>query len=514
MRLAPDTTISEPVPTPAGPLRRWWAARESVTRQWIINILVGLGIQCALMFTHAGALLAPVQNMALDRVMRINAVLDPPSRAAFAPPQQTFIDIDEATWRSAEWGGGEPYRAPRPQLLALLAKAFEQGAAQVVLDIGVEGGAARPAEAADDALFAAGVQQMLDDKLIGPQQLLVLVRSVRPALPGAGAGAYLNELRASPAIDALLARGDPRVVLAAPYFDYSSDRVLRDWKLFSVLCERAGAGGSVRVLPSVQLVVMAHRVGVPNSVLPWRRPAAGSCIPFPASGTVTPAAPQTAAHNSTARRAAADAYWQALAALLPSRGVKLGNEAPADGSLGNRLVYRSGYPFASTDGFFERMPAPVLLASAGSQGSGVLAQRVVIIGQSYSDAGDVHFTPLGTMPGSVVLVNAIDSMARYGLVEATSAWVSVPLALLSIVIIGYVFARLDSTSAKWISTAVVLVLFALASVYLFRAGLWLDFALPLLGIQMYQTLRGHAERLDKLRRKAGIRIGNEEPHHV
>jgi CHASE2 domain-containing sensor protein len=496
---------------------RWWTAHDGVTRQWVINCLVGFGIHLALVFMHGGAPLAPIQNMALDRVMRINAVLDPPSRAAFAPPQQTFIDIDEATWRGDNWGGGEPYRAPRVQLLALLGKAFNQGAAQVVLDIGVEGSATRAAEVADDALFAAGLKKMLDDNTIGAHQLLVLVRSVRPPLPAADAGAYLNELRASPAVDNLLAEADPRLVLAAPYFDYSGDRVLRDWKLFSVLCERAAAAGTgvVRVLPSVQLVVMANRVGVPDSALPWRRataalaPASG-CVPFPTSAEAGPATVQVRAQNSAAQRATSERYWRALTALLPTRGIKLGTEAPADGGLGNRLVYRSGYPFAPTDPFFERMPVPVLLSSEGGD---MLARRVVIVGQSYSDAGDVHFTPLGTMPGSVVLVNAIDSMARYGLVEASSVWISVPLALLSIVLISYLFARLDSFSARLISTAVILALFGVASIYLFRSGLWLDFALPLLGIQMYQTLRGHAERLDKLRRKAGIRIGNEEPHN-
>jgi CHASE2 domain-containing sensor protein len=157
------------------------------------------------------------------------------------------------------------------------------------------------------------------------------------------------------------------------------------------------------------------------------------------------------------------------------------------------------------------MTVPVLLAG---KGSGMLAGRVVVIGQSYSDANDVHFTPMGTMPGSVVLINAIDSMARYGLVESTSPWLSLPLGLFSIVLIAYLFARLDSFSAKLASTGVILVLFALASVYLFRSGLWLDFALPLVGIQMYQTIRGHFERLDKLRRKAGIGTGREEPHNA
>lgn len=498
-------------PASAGgsPLLRWWRARDSITRQWLINVLVGLAIHLFLVINHYGEAMGSVENMALDRVMRINAVLDPAPESALVPPQQTFVDIDEAVWRSRNWGGGEPYRAPREQLLALTTQAFRQGATEVVLDIAVEGAAARAAEAAEDALFAAGVQKLLDENVIGPRQLLVLVRSARTPLPGTPAGAYMNELREAPAIDSLLARGDPRLTLAAPAFTYSGDRVLRDWNLFSVLCQRGqgGASGSIRVLPSVQLVVMAHRVGVPASSLPG---SGGPCTSFPAVGQTAPGDARIAARNAQARRAASDSYWQAVAAALPARGIRIGAEAPRDGGVGNRVVYRSGYPFAETDPYFERMTAPVLLQS---QPGGMLDGRVVVIGQSYEEGGDIHFTPLGTMPGSAVLMNAIDSMARYGLVAATSPWLTVPLALLAIIVIGYVFARLDSFTAKLVSTGVILALFALASVYLFRSGFWLDFALPLVGIQIYQTLRSYAERLDKLRRQAGIGPGTNEAQH-
>jgi CHASE2 domain-containing sensor protein len=448
-----------------------------------MNIVVGLAIQLFLVLSYMGAPLAPVQNLALDRMMRINAALDPPPRARLAPPLQSFIDIDEAAWRDPAWGGGEPVRAPRAHLLALVARAFAEGAQQVVLDIAIED---------EDAAFAAGLQQLLASGALKQGQLLVLVRSVRAPLAADGPG-YLDELRAAPALDQLLAQGDARVVLAAPYFVYSPDRVLRDWQLFSVLCDRGSA--RVRILPSVQLVVNAHRLQLPQAALPWRRAGADpACTPFPAPGEVA----LPAAGNGAAAAAAGKAFWHALAAQLPARGIKLGAAAPREGALGNRVVYRASYPFDPSDAWFERISVDVLAHSAPGQ---MLAGRVVTIGQSFAEAGDVHVTPLGTMPGSAVLLNAIDSMARYGLVEATSPALALPLGVLAIVLVGYVFARLEGMAAKWASTAIILLLFALASVYLFRAGLWLDFALPLLGIQIYQSVRGYAERLDKLRRR-------------
>jgi hypothetical protein len=302
-------------PSPLAPerarLKQWWEARQPVTRHWIINILVGIVIQATLVITHFGPFMGAVETAALDRVMRINAILDPPPRGVIAPPQQTFIDIDEATWRDPSWGGGEPYRAPRAQLLAVAAKAFDQGAAQVVLDIAVEGGTVRPAEAADDELFANGLKSMLDSKVIGPRQLLVLVRSMRSPLNGPGASAYLDELRDSPAIDALLAQGDPRLVLAAPYFTYSDDRVLRNWKLFSVACQRGAEGAPpvTRILPSVQLVVLANRIGVPEIGLPWRRSESASCVPFPGTAQTEPVGPDVRARNLHSLRVVTDQYW-------------------------------------------------------------------------------------------------------------------------------------------------------------------------------------------------------------
>lgn len=491
-------------------VRQWWAERNRHSKHWMVNILVGCVIELALVLTHHSAILSQAQDLALDRIMRVNAVLDPPSRAAVPPPQQTFVDIDEETWRSEAWGGGEPYRAPRAGMLELIAKAFGQGASQVVLDIAVEGSAIRANDRADDAFFAAGIKRLLDDNVIGPHQLLILVRGLRGPLQGASAtqiddsdgrevSPYLHEMRAAPEIDSLLEQGDPRLALAAPYFAYSRDRVLREWELFSVVCARRGAAadGVVRVLPSVQMVVNASRILKHNVDLPWRRASDRAvqlgCKPFPSHSNEIASAPQARVANRDAERKATSAFWR-VASALPAGGIRRGENAPSQGTPGNRLVYRSVYPFASDDGYFEHMRAPVLLASTGS---GALKDRVVIIGQSYSDAGDTHFTPLGTMPGAVVLMNAIDSMSRYGLIDTPSAWITMPFVILSIVLVGYVYARWNSSIGTLISTVLILLLYAGASVYFFRSGLWLDFALPLLGIQGHRMIKTVEEYLGK-----------------
>lgn len=482
------------------PFGRWWGERTPFARHWIINILFGLAIESALLLGHHSAPLVHVQDLAFDRMIRINAVFDPAARGT-APPLQTFIDIDEATFRSPAWGGGEPERAPRDGLLALIDKALAQGASQIVLDVAVEGGAAG-AERAEDTRFAEALAVMLDSGHLGPQQTLVLVRSLRPPLEDDALVAahdsgpvYLNEMREAPAIDPLLARADPRLVAAAPYFSQASDRVLRDWHLFSVLCRRADQAGhgSVHILPSVQLVVAARRAGMDLARLDrhgaGKAAATGPCVPFPAGDSAAGAVLDAARQNGRSAHEASGTYWSAL----QRAGLRVG-EQPSHGSVvGNRVVFRSGYPFKRDDPYFERIPASVFLASNAGQ---ALTGRVVVIGQSHRQSADSYFTPLGTMPGAVVLVNAIDSMARYDGMEAASSALSLPLALLSIVLVGYVYARWGSLTGTLISTMLILLLFAVASVFLFRSGLWLDFALPLLGIQAHRMIRAGEEYLE------------------
>ena len=143
-------------------VRDRWQRLRPVTRHWLTNVAIGVLIELLLHWAGHTLHWQPLvyaQNYALDAVMRANAAVDPtPSFPNHRVPLSlALIDIDDAAWRSAQWGGGEPYRAPRQQLLALVDKAFEAGARQVVLDVVVEG-AARPQEIADEVVHDGQVR--------------------------------------------------------------------------------------------------------------------------------------------------------------------------------------------------------------------------------------------------------------------------------------------------------------------------------------------------------------------
>ena len=131
-----------------------------------------------------------------------------------------------------------------------------------------------------------------------------------------------------------------------------------------------------------------------------------------------------------------------------------------------------------------------------------IRDAIVIIGQSYPEAGDRHQTPLGEMAGSLVILNGIDSMIRHQVIHPPSPWFMAPLSVLLIVFVGYVFARWDSTFGPLIATTAATVVLFVGSYHLFKHGVWMDFELPLLGIQARKTITTFVEAVQKHRQPA------------
>ena len=465
--------------------------------------------------------LVKVENWALDRMMAIHAVIAREPPQGRRPPEQIFVSVDDASWRGKEWGGGEPYRAPREPMFKLIETAFDHGARQVVLDILVEGdNAARLEEIQEDKKFAEGLKMLLANKNFGTDKQLVLVRSVRHPLPQLAldkgstpiALPYpaLSELRESPLVDEVAQISEGRIVVAAPYFVYSTDRVLRDWQLLKVVCQRKGQGsegvlqGVLRVVPSVQLLVATKHLGLSADKMP--KQADERCTPFPQQELAElPLMPELTRQQEVTdeqEHKASVRYWEALrGAVLSatadgrSKGVDLGKIPSHAHDLGNRVVFRSGANLKS-DKYFDEISARLLLDGAvdDKRLESTFTGRVVVIGQSHAEAGDRHHTPMGQVTGSVVLLNAIDSMVRYPLIQAPSAWKTLPIALLLIVVVGYASAAFNPRTVASIYTVVALSAGVVLSFYLFTYGVWLDFVLPVLAIALHRGFERWLER--------------------
>jgi hypothetical protein len=477
-----------------------------------------------------------------------------------------LVDIDAQTWRDPSWGGGEPYRAPRDKLAVLVDQSFKLGAKQVVLDIVVEDGTAKPEDIpehetlaklahANDQAFANGLSELLNKDYFGADRRLILTRTLRDPLPfQSDTDAFFGELRGSALVDAVIKNSNGRIVVAAPYFQESSDRITRDWDLFKVVCERSPddpSQGLLRVIPSVQLASINPLPGIKSgaagastghSTVPNR-----ACVPFPQSspspmpeadsyaqsclhaiavdGSVAAAKGEMCskamkacvvasktpdygnfavcpdlikrlnsieAHAPSGVHAGADGisheYWSGVQSQM-EKSTTLG-DLPHQGGLGNRIVFR--YTADQVKASADTISARRLLAEPkGLSFEG----RTVVIGQTYQETGDFFRTPVGRMPGAVVLINAIDSMAKHQLMKPPSSFHTYSVAFVLIVFIGWLFARWDSSIGATVAVAVVVLTAGVASFFFFAHGIWFDFAAPIIGIQLHRWFAAWEERI-------------------
>ena len=150
-----------------------------------------------------------------------------------------------------------------------------------------------------------------------------------------------------------------------------------------------------------------------------------------------------------------------------------------------------------------------------------LKNSIVVIGGSYADGRDIHLTPLGSMPGPLILINAIHSLLQYEEIESVSLWQKLLLQALLIILIsvfslgltrsqlvrrfiqwtirrlGFVALFIFGIFAGAFSGAIVILLVLPFAVILLRYGIWLDFVIPLLLVQINQTMNDFNDLFDQ-----------------
>ena len=616
-----------------GWLVRKWNSLSKFQRHWAVNVALGVLIELAIHIAGHTFHFAPVvkfQNWGLDVVTRlsegtcswagaasglrsaISRTLNCP-QSVVASDSPILLNVDDETWRNKAWGGGEPDRAPRNQVATLIDRAFRLGAEQVVLDILIADRSVPVAilQSSDtvsrgrfeeDAQFAESLRALLVKPYFGKDRKLVLVRSERQPVPASESGfltsrtPYLPEMRSSSELDAVIAESGGRIVVAAPYFEVGLDRVVRDWVLFKAMCQRVGPTGSsskILLVPSVQLVTTAHRLGLnPEVVSPsmgtdFVNSSAGQhsiasiptlsnefggsqCKPFALSGAAelndaeggvheceldlalhgAQVGASSSACTEVAKRcnAAGDSnpdwakgdsckplaaqlrdssaknpgfaskivramglahandgifnrYWHSVqTAFEAARSDPPLADLPHEGGLGNRVLFR--YP-PDGQGTTNQSALPFLLADGTTLQAYAQAfkGRIVVVGQTFSESRDFFETPLGHMSGAMVLVNAIDSMAKHRLMQPPSTLLTFFVSFVLILIVGYLFAKWDSTTGTTLATIAVIVTAGVASFFLFAHGVWLDFAAPIIGIQIHRRWADFEEKIERRHRE-------------
>ncbi|NPT45573.1 CHASE2 domain-containing protein [Paraburkholderia sp. 1N] len=513
-------------------IRRRGRARPRWVRRWFIGFALGCAIEAVIHVaghTYQFGPIVAAQNWGLDVVNRLNvrhcSILGACPEFEPLENRPMLVRIDDETWRNPAWGGGEPNRAPQTELGTLVDHAFQLGARQVVVDIAVEdrgsiettsSGRGDPSDLDryEDGRFASSLSELVTKPYFEPNchdRKLIVVRSERRPLPQ-DADAFLPELRQSKSIDRLIASSGGRIVAAAPYFEVNSDQVLREWDLFRVVCERGSSStvqGTLRIVPSVQLLTRANELNIRSDVVEL---ASGlPCAPFPALGASQLTASdlaqrscelkQTLDGQSEASGACGQAghgdssiglkkrYWEKIREAFSAAGAPIG-ELPDAGEVGNRIVFR--YPPDKMD-ILPALPLLNFSAEFMQQWRDQVQGRVVVIGQTFEEAGDKYYTPLGRMPGALVLANAIDSMAENQLMREPNTYVLL-FVILTIFVVSFISATVNPLIATTVATLVVIVVSGGVSFLFFSHGVWLDFSAPIIGIQIERWIESIKER--------------------
>jgi hypothetical protein len=87
--------------------------------------------------------------------------------------------------------------------------------------------------------------------------------------------------------------------------------------------------------------------------------------------------------------------------------------------------------------------------------------RVVIIGASYQDSGDIHATPAGSMAGALIILNSIQTLLDYGQLRPPPWPIRILLSGIVVSLIVIMFRVLNRSLAGFVSTAILFVAFIL-----------------------------------------------------
>jgi CHASE2 domain-containing sensor protein len=422
------------------------------------NLVVGFLITILLLPFHHTDIFHRIEDIGIDWVIQMLRATPPAKQDT---PSFVVLDVDEATYRL--WG--EPLITPRDKLLRLIQMATQHQAKMVMVDIELNYRTDRsqaldhPNNQADKALFEFINQY--DASCQEPCSYIFLTRSTRKSLTESP---YREPV--SSFLDPVVAKSR-YIYWASTLFDIEHDQVLRRWHLSQPLCQ--GKVGDV--LPSMQL--LADTV-VKNQTLSGTKPLLEKLDLVKPDCTV--------------------------------QGHQEGFEPVEDDQLKRRILYRIPWHLPGEklpnmeDGHLLLEKLSVQSVTAGDAkpiAASFLPGRIVVIGSSYESSRDIYATPLGKMPGIWVLVNATHSFLQ-GELTPPSSWVIWLTEAILIVIMSLVFAYFDKSFYGMLVSGIVIIIGMIPfTFWLFEYGVWLDFAIPLIAVQIhymharYEELQHH-----------------------
>jgi hypothetical protein len=385
-----------------------------------------------------------------------------------------FVDIDHETYK--RWG--EPLITPRDKLADILRILHDAGAGVIVLDILLEG---------DDCL-KENDQKLLDvlrriqlderspTKIILPQRIGFqgeLKKSLFDVLfepgPSPGAPTLQKLYRATPVLSAT-----------------GADNIVRYWNLYERY--RCGDGrpeiiwgypiaavllaveGSLKGLDAFGEILKKEQ-GRPERDHERLRLSTGKIVKLP--------------HEKS------HLYLQRLRFLLvPKRSAKDAFGEPDIGAQGN--LFQTVVGFEELNHYRDAFKG-----------------KIVVVGNSSPDVGDIHKTPVGDMAGMYILGNSIYTILAKEQPSPPPVWLSIAIEVAVIILAAYLFLYFTSLLAQVIASVVILLLFGyIGYLYFLRTGIFLNFVFAIVGMGFHETTKDIEEAIEKKGMIKYVRNGN------
>ena len=420
----------------------------------LINLALGLGIAIVLFALRDLPRFKDVEDASLDWFIQMRQADVADDAPAFA-----IIDIDERTYR----GIGQPYYTPRRHLLTLLRFALAGDPKLVVLDFDLSRAGAEPGEEKALADFLRDYR--------GPVPIIAVQPVIRslsnPEAPRIQRPVAFRDIT----------RDNPFVYWGAALVTVDDDFAVRRWRVWERSC--TPEGDPEVLLPMQIIAAMLVRYGPPvHDRLDSARRQIFDTLPFDCAGSGTGEARRT--------RATIDVAGHAV--LIQPTWTE------------SRIFYSfpwgaaSGQTFVNNRHLTIRPALPILESDGTDIATDWIRDRLLVISGSYDEGGDVHVTPLGEMPGSLVLVNSMYSLMVRGQIIEPPLWQVLLFHTGAIFVMSLLFARFTSFWGMVFSGAIVIVALVPLTFYGYNHGVWVNFTLPLTAVWWQRIIRGLYER--------------------
>jgi CHASE2 domain-containing sensor protein len=440
-----------------------WKANHPKAFELALSVVFGILIEIVILRFQPPLLM--VRRVGDDTADQMIRLLEQTTYSMPTSPAFVFIDIDDATWKA--WGS--PLVTPRAQIATLLERVARSKPLAIVLDVDL---------AYSDATDGKALKDFLADYHSGWPPLL-LVRSLADDPDGGLPRLRLTEY--DRAVGARTVHGEPvpakdNVIFASPLFERDGDGKVRRWKLLAEACD----GAAPVVVPSLHLAAALIA-----------RQAIYGAPPGDEDAPLKRMARSLASFTPVNCERAGGGREGTLDSLPPDRPIRIEGD-----DVSKRVIYRVAWksgavglgpvveaPAAAGGGETQLVEVrPAGLVAPGDQNAAVpgLEGRIVVIGGSFRSSGDRYNTPLGVMPGSLVLINAIEALTQNGTPREFPTPFRVVISLLVIVVASLLTLFLRPiVAAAALSAFLLMLMFALLN--RFQAGAVLDLAVPAVG---------------------------------